>query len=128
MLVANALPKMDFEKKKDERKDEDNKGVEKQTHHSKDHSKGVMGSLKGQGPHEYVNLDDMDFIDNLDDVIDVNYVDENLEKFLQDEIGHWIKDKHGSAGMQSPKILEVLDILSKIPPKEKAVIFCTFTR
>lgn len=42
-------------------------------------------------------------------------------------LGTWIKCVEGTAGMKSAKVTAIIDVLSKIPPNEKILIFTTFT-
>jgi SNF2 family DNA or RNA helicase len=55
-------------------------------------------------------------------------VDAELQAFLQSgQLKEWAHDKYGTAGMKSPKCQEVINIVSRVPPGEKVIIFSVFT-
>ena len=51
----------------------------------------------------------------------------NLANLCRGELSVWMKKKKGTAGMRSAKMTAVLNILRKIPPQEKVLVFSAFT-
>ena len=50
-----------------------------------------------------------------------------IKEVYNGELGKWIKDKHGTAGIYSSKITEVIEIINEIPDGEKVLVFSSFT-
>lgn len=73
-----------------------------------------------ESTREYDSMDDDDKANN--------YMQGFINK-LDPEILSWLKDKNGTAGIQSTKIKEIIEIVrDKIPDNEKVVIFTSFIR
>ena len=49
-----------------------------------------------------------------------------LAKMKDTELGAWCHDKMGEAGIRSPKMLKMIDVVKKLPPGEKILIFSSF--
>ena len=66
-----------------------------------------------------------------------NKTEQHLEKETSEKIQRnfgmstkmqkWLKDPLGTAGIKSPKIEKILEILEEIDPKEKVIVFSMFT-
>jgi len=54
-------------------------------------------------------------------------IDVELQKFFSGQLKTWVHDKAGTAGLKSPKLLEIVNIVRGIPVTDKVVIFSMFT-
>ena len=59
---------------------------------------------------------------------DGTFVKQNVKSVVSGtDIDDWVHDDLGPAGIDSPKIKKIIDILKKIPKNEKCIIFSMFT-
>lgn len=55
-------------------------------------------------------------------------IQKGIDKALvKSKVDKWITDDTGSAGIDSPKIKKIVDIISKVPAGEKIILFSMFT-
>jgi SNF2 family DNA or RNA helicase len=52
---------------------------------------------------------------------------ELLKKMVTNDLGVWCHNKTSEAGINSPKILAIIDVLKRIPKDESVLIFSSFT-
>lgn len=72
---------------------------------------------------------DIDLEDNKDEKDNEGqYSGLNLIKGLTPEAREWITDVYGSAGIDSVKMATIIDIIKNVNPKDKIIIFTSFTR